>query len=514
MDKAEPAPLLLTGEGLSVEGLAAVARGGHPVAIAPDGEARLKAARQVVERALAAGEPVYGLNTGLGARAGERLTDEALRAFSYQTIRGRAQALGAPLPTEVVRAAMLARLNGFLKGASGVSPSIAHGLRDCLNARVTPLVGETASIGAGDLCWMASLARALIGEGEMQDAAGRCAPAGEVLRTAGLSPLVLGPKDGLALANNSGMTAGLAGLAVAEATRLIGALQAATALSLEAFRANLSPLDPAILAARPQAGQAEAAVQLHQLLAGSTLLQPGVSRRLQDPLSLRNVAQIHGAALTALAWAKEAAEQEINGSSDNPVVLLEEGQMISGGGYHTPLLTLALESLSRALLQVAVAQAARLSKLLSQRFSDLPLFLATPGSHSNGFAPLMKVAEALVAEIAHLAQPVAIWPSLNADGVEDSLTNAPLAAKNLWKLLAAARRLVAIELIVACQAAELRDLAALPPALEALHGQVRALVPPLEADRPLGSEIERLAEAVLTDEGFAFFPHRSARSAV
>ena len=497
MDRAEQAPLLLTGEGLSVEDLAAVARGGCSVAIAPDGEARLEAARRVVERALAAGEPVYGLNTGLGARAGERLTDEALRAFSYQTIRGRAQALGAPLPTEAVRAAMLVRLNGFLKGASGVSPSVAHGLRDCLNAGVTPVVGETASIGAGDLCWMASLARALIGEGEMWDASGRVGPASDGLRAVGLAPFVLGPKDGLALANNSGMTAGLSALAVAEAAQLIDMLQAATALSLEAFRANLSPLDPAVLAARPQAGQAEAAAQLKQLLAGSALLEAGAARRLQDPLSLRNAVQIHGAALEALAWARRAAEQEINGSGDNPVVLLDEGSMLSGGGYHTPLLTLTLESLSRALLQVAMAQAARLSKLLSPRFSDLPLFLAAPGSDSNGFAPLMKVVEALVAEIVQQAQPVAIWPSLNADGVEDSLTNAPLAAKSLSQLLGNARRLVAIELIVACQAAELRGLTALPPALEILYGKVRTLVPPLEADRPLGREIERLAAAIL-----------------
>ena len=514
MDQAEPAPLLLTGEGLSAEDLAAVARDGYPVAIAPDGQARLEAARRVVERALTVGEPVYGLNTGLGARAGERLTEDALRAFSYQTIRGRAQALGAPLPTEAVRAAMLVRLNGFLKGASGVSPSVAYGLRDCLNAGVTPVVGETASIGAGDLCWMATLARALIGEGEMRNASGHVRPASDVLQAVGLAPLVLGPKDGLALANNSSMTAGLAGLAVAEAAGLIDALQAATALSLEAFRANLSPLDPAVLAARPQAGQAEAAAQLRALLAGSALLEPGQARRLQDPLSLRNAVQIHGVALAALAWAKSAAEQEINGSSDNPVVLLEEERMLSGGGYHTPLLTLALENLSRALLQVAMAQAARLSKLLSPRFSDLPLFLATPGSHSNGFAPLMKVVEALVAEIAQGAQPVALWPSLNADGVEDSLTNAPLAAKNLSRLFNSARRLVAIELIVACQAAELRDLTALPPALEALHGKVRTFVPPLEADRPLGNEIERMADAMFQDRGSAFFPHRAAAVAI
>ncbi len=510
MDKAESAPLLLTGDGLSVEELAAVARGGQLVAIDPAGETRLEAARRVVEAALAAGEPVYGLNTGLGARASESLTGEALQAFSYQTIRGRAQALGGPLPAEAVRAAMLVRLNGFLRGASGVSPAVAHGLRDCLNAGVTPVVGETASIGAGDLCWMASLARAVIGEGEMQDASGRVGPAGEVLRSAGLAPLVLGPKDGLALANNSGMTAGLAGLAVAEAARLIDAQQAATALSLEAFRANLSPLDPAVLAARPQTGQAEAAAQLRALLAGSALLEPGAARRLQDPLSLRNVAQIHGAALAALAWARGAAEQEINGSGDNPVVLLEEERMLSGGGYHTPLLTLALESLSRALLQVAKAQVARLSKLLSPRFSDLPLFLATPGSHSNGFAPLMKVVEALVAEIAHLSQPVALWPSLNADGVEDCLTNAPLAAKSLSQLLGAERRLVAIELIVACQAADLRGLTSLPPALEVLRSQVRDLVPPLETDRPLGQEIERLSEALQRDGGSAFFPHRAS----
>ena len=168
---------------------------------------------------------------------------------------------------------------------------------------------------------------------------------------------------------------------------------------------------------------------------------------------------------------------------------------------------MALEAVARALLQVATALAARLSTLLSSRFTELPLFLATPGSDSNGFAPVMKIVEALLAEIAHAAQPVALWPSLNADGVEDSLTNAPLAAKNLTRLVERFAHLVAIELLVACQAAELRGAEPQPTALASLREAIRKVAPPLTEDRPLGDDIERLAESILGDGGSAFLPH-------
>ncbi len=490
--------LLLDGESLTAEQLhRAAGSTGLELEFAADALARLRHARAVVERALQRGDPVYGLNTGLGARVGETLPRQALADFSYRTLRGRAHAGGAPLPAGQVRAAMIVRLNTLLRGAAGASPAVADHLRACLGEGLTPVIGETASIGAGDLCWGATMGLALIGEGGMQDAAGHHKPATEALAEAGLEPLRLAPRDGLALANHASFSGALAALGVAEAAQLVAAVQISTALAMEGFRANLSPLDPAILAARPQPGQARAAGQLAGLLAGGALNRPGAARRLQDPLSLRNAVQVQGAVLATLDFARSAAEAEINGASDNPIVVLKSDEIRSAGAYHTPLLTVVMEALSRALAQMAVSQLARCAKLLSARYTDLPLFLARPGPNSNGFAPVMKVAEALTAEILHQSQPVPLWPSVNADGTEDLLTNAPLAAKALLALLRRGRCLTAIELLISAQAVELRGLGDdLAPSLTTVLKRLRSVVAPLDEDRPMGAEIERLAAMI------------------
>ncbi|SME94824.1 histidine ammonia-lyase [Tistlia consotensis] len=487
--------LELDGEGLTCRALAEAAAAVRPeVRLGDSARARLVAARAVVTRALESGEAVYGLTTGLGARATERLSEAELSAFSLQTLRGRALSLGRPLPAAVVRAAMIVRLNGLGRGAAGCDPAVADFLVACLARGLTPLVRESGSIGASDLLLGATMGLALAGEGELVDAEGRVGPSTALLRAAGLAPLPLGPRDGLALANHSSFSGALAALLAARAATALAAVQRSAALSMEGFRANLSPLDPAALALRPQPGQDEAAAELRELLAGSGLEAPGAARRLQDPLSFRTLPQTHGAAHAALAAARAAAEAEINGASDNPAVLLEDDRVVSNGAFQTPWLTLAVETLNRALAQVAVLLVGRCAKLLAERFTGLPLFLARPGADSNGFAPVMKLAEALLGEVQQAAQPVAVWPSVNAEGVEDSLTNAPLAARCGLGLLDAFERLVAIEALVAAQAVELRGLAgALTPPMAAVLAAVRRRSPPLAEDRPLAAEIEALA---------------------
>ena len=472
----------------------------HRIVLSRDGMRRMRVARRVVDSALRNEEPVYGLTTGLGARVSERLLDQELIEFSYQTIRGRAHAVGQALDRDVVRAAMIVRLNTLLIGASGASPAVATFLRNCLNCGLTPVIGETASIGAGDLCWGATMALSLIGEGEMMDCHGTTGPSQESLAQAGLEPLVLGPRDGLALANHSSFTAAIGAIGVRQAQVLLAAAQAASALSMEAFGANLSVLDRSILALRPQPGQAEASAGLLRLLEGSRLADSANARRLQDPISLRNIAQVHGSVFAAIGFAQAAVEAEINGASDNPAIDVSNGVVRSTGAYHTPHLTIAVETQSRALTHLAALQVARIAKMLSHRFTDLPLFLASPGAHSNGFAPVMKIAEALFAEAEHLSRPVSVWPSVNADGTEDGLTNAPLAAKNAVTLVGKLRLLTAIELIVATRAMELRDLGDnVAPRLTTVMSMVRALSAPLDGDRPLGRDIEAIADSICSN---------------
>ncbi len=495
--------LILTGRDLTCEALSAASKGDLAVRLDPAGMERMATARALVDQAIERGDAVYGLTTGLGARAAEVLSPEEMASFSVQTIRGRAHAVGAALPDDYVRAAMVVRLNTLLLGAAAANSAVAEHLAACINEQVTPLVGETASIGAGDLVWNATLALALIGEGPVRDGGGRTRPGDQALRAAGVPRLVLGPKDGLALINHSGFSAALGALGVAEATTSFEAAQTAAALTMEGVRANLTPFSASVLALRPQPGQMEAAAGIRARLVGGTLNQAGVARRLQDPLSIRNLPQIHGSALAAVAFAREAAEIEINGASDNPVALVEDRAIVSAGAYHTPHLANALETLSRAIVQLAMAQVARLSKLLSPRFTDLPIFLARPDTDSNGFAPILKTAEALAGEIVHASCPAPVWPSVNADGVEDALTSAPVAAKSLLAIVERARRLTAIELMVAAQAVELREIGEdLSPATHAALATVRQVCPPLDGDRPLGAEIDALANLV-ADGAFA-----------
>ncbi len=470
------------------------------VRLDPAGLERMSAARALVEQAITRGDAVYGLTTGLGARAAEVLSPEEMTQFSVQTIRGRAHAVGTPLPDEHVRAAMIVRLNTLLLGAAAANTAVAEHLVACINEQVTPMVGETASIGAGDLVWNATLALALIGEGPVRDGGGRTRPGDQAMRAAGISRLVLGPKDGLALINHSGFSGALGALGVARISTCLEAAQTAAALTMEGVRANLTPFSPSVLALRPQPGQMEAAAGIRARLVGGALNQAGIARRLQDPLSIRNLPQIHGSALAALEFARQAVDVEINGASDNPVALIEDRTIVSAGAYHTPHLANALETLSRAIAQLGMAQVARLSKLLSPRFTDLPIFLARPDTDSNGFAPILKTAEALAGEIVHASYPAPVWPSVNADGVEDALTSAPVAAKSLLTIAERASRLTAIELMVAAQAVELREIGGdLAPATHAALGAVREVSPSLDGDRPLGSEVDALA--ALIDDG-------------
>jgi histidine ammonia-lyase len=278
------------------------------------------------------------------------------------------------------------------------------------------------------------------------------------------------------------------------------ALQAAAAISMDAFVANLTPLDPLADHYRPQPGQQQAAEELRNWLVGSAIIDPTNARRLQDPLSIRNVAQVHGAAFAALEFSDNAAVSEINGASDNPVVDIKQGRIISCGAYHTPLLSVAAQTLSNALMHVSHTQLARVACLLKHRFTGLPQYLAAPGADSNGFAPILKVMESLVAEIGHAAAQVAVWPSVNADGAEDIQTHSAVAIKALGRVVVLAEKLCAVEMIVAAQAFEMRRAECPAPRIAELVSRIRALSPSIDRDRPLGAEIEKLAAVIAAGE--------------
>ncbi len=487
------APVTLDGNTLSPAKLSAVANGAS-ININPDALKHMARARAVIDQAIAKRTPVYGVTTGLGPRVTQALAPDSIDSFSLNTIRGRAHGVGSPLHPNWVRAGVAVRINTLLIGAAGARPALAEHLCAVLNAELTPVIPETGTIGVADLCWGGALGLAMIGEGEMHLPDGSIANAKQAMAAVGIVPFQPQPREGLALVSHSTLTAGMAALGWMEIQQSYEASQTSAALSMEGFRANLSPLEERVLALRPQPGQSEAANGLRSRLQGSSLFNPGEARRLQDPLSIRNIVQVHGTVQAMMDVSLNALTAEINGASDNPAVLVESSDIISHGGYLPPLISVTLNAYCQACVHMAALQVARISKLLSKRFSGLSDGLSFAGAEGAGLGPVMKTAESLYAEISHLSSTPPIYPGISADGLEDVVTHAAIPTKNLFPIAKRLRLLCAIEAIVAAQAIDLRELSSpIAQALLPIYATIRSVSAPFGVDRALGTEIEKLA---------------------
>ncbi|WP_349959826.1 histidine ammonia-lyase [Rhizobium sp. ZPR3] len=485
-----------TGSPPTASDIAAIARRNARVEILPDVEDKITAARAVVERYLAADQPVYGLTTALGAGVDTRLATDDLIAFQLRVPQARAVGVGPALPREAVRAMMAARIAGMAAGSSGVSLPVFAGLVAALNAGFHPVVPSLGSIGAADLAPLAHMGRALLGDGEAE-LDGAVMPALDALSKAGLKPLPIAPKDGHVLVVANSLSVGKACLCIEDIERLFDWSLAAIALNFEAFRANVSAFDGRALAARPAFGQREAAARLREMLSGSSLLADGAARRLQDPLSYRCAPQVWGALLHAIGEARAATEIELASSGDNPVVLAEEGLILSHGNFDMTAFVLAWERLGQAIAHCAAATAYRTMKIMSPGMSELPRFLTPLGQSRTGFATVQKTVSALEAEIRHLAIPVSLTPIPVADGVEDQASMAPSVLSKIEAMIERLRYLVAIELVASAQAVELRGVTGeLGRRTLDAYRQVRQLVASLDEDRAQGPDFQRVSEFI------------------
>jgi len=478
----------------TISDIAAIARRNARIVISSEVEEKITAARAVVDRYVAADVPVYGLTTGLGAGVDTRLAADDLIAFQMRVPLARAVGVGAALPREVVRAMMAVRVAGMAAGGSGVSLPVFSGLVAALNAGFHPVVPSLGSIGAADLAPLAHMGRALLGDGEAE-VGGTVMPAGEALEKAGLEPLRIAPKDGHALVVANSLSVGKACLCLEDVERLFDWSLAAIALNFEAFRANVTAFDDRALAARPASGQRETAARLRDLLSGSLLLAEGAARRLQDPLSYRCAPQVWGALLHAIREAREATEIEIASSGDNPVVLADEGLILSHGNFDMTAFVLAWEHLGQALAHCAAGTAYRTMKIMSSAMSELPRFLTPLGQSRTGFATVQKTVSALEAEIRHFAAPISLTPIPVADGVEDQASMAPSVLTKTEAMIERLRYLVAIELVASAQAVELRGVQSeLGAGTRQAYQLVRELVSPLEEDRAQGPDFQQLSD--------------------
>ncbi|MGJ7581986.1 HAL/PAL/TAL family ammonia-lyase [Variovorax sp. RHLX14] len=489
------------GSVVTLDQLLAVARGGESVAVGATVHERLRAAREVVDRLVASDTPIYGLNSGLGANAGQLLDPTQRTLYQARAIQARSVGIGAQAPADRVRATLFVRLAGLAAGGSGISVPVFDALLAMLNNGVCPVIPTTGSIGVADLPQMSHAMLVLIGEGHAEFQGKRLTGA-EALRRAGLAPAVLGPKDGLALISANAYTVGSAALALADVDRAMHMLDRAAVLSMEGFRANLSPLRPEALVARPAPGVEESAERVQALLAGSDLWREGVARRLQDPISFRCVPQIHGAVLWAFDQATAHVEAELNGAGDSPLVLLESGTLISTGNFHVPGLAIGMEALGLAMAQAASACVQRCLRLYSPSSSGLPLQLTRHGPAHSGFATMQKTLTALWNAIRHLANPACLDFFPLSEGAEDHAPMAPQVVDKTAQIADALVSLAAIELLSAAQAVDLSnvDIDIIGIGARRTYDDVRAHVPMLDEDRPLGPDVDRVRGLLLAGE--------------
>jgi histidine ammonia-lyase len=495
--------LTLDGSPLGIGDVVAVARDGAPVEVGDAARERMAASLALVRRLDAAGEPVYGVTTGFGALADRPIAPEQRAELQRAVVRSHSAGMGPPLPTEVVRGMLLLRARSLTAGLSGVRADLPEAICALLRAGLTPWAPEHGSLGAsGDLAPLAHAASALTGEGWTLAAGGGRCPAAEALAEAGLTPLALRAKEGLALINGTeGMTAILA-LAVHDLEGLLTALDCACALSVEALLATPRPYDPDVVALRPSPGQAASAENLRRLLAGSPLVahHRESHHAVQDAYSLRCAPQVHGAARDVTAFCRQTVEREMGSVVDNPVVIAERGEVFTSGNFHGQALAYAADMLAAVCADVAAISERRTNRLLDPaRSRGLPAFLSPDPGLNSGLMIAHYTAASCVGQLRQTASPHAVHSLDTSAGQEDHVSGGFAAAMRTRRSVEMLRRVVAVEMVCAAQGVELRAPLRPGPATRTLLASLRERVPHLEADRLLAPELEA-AEAWLAGD--------------
>src|SRR6187402_2626126 len=495
-----PAPVELTGDDLTIRDVWDVAVEHRPVALGAKGRERAAAARAFLETQV--GDHTYGVNTGFGRFVSETIPPEQAAELQLRLLRSHACGVGEPYPDDVIRAAMLLRANTLAKGFSGARVETIELLVSMLGAGIVPHVPARGSVGAsGDLAPLAHLALPLVGEGEAT-LDGRSLSGAEALRAAGLEPVVLQPKEGLALINGTQFMSAMASLLLVRATRLACAADVACAMSLEALQGTPTSFHPAIHAARPLPGQGRSAANLRLLLEGSAIVESHRwCDKVQDAYSLRCAPQVHGASRDLLAYVEHTISVEVNAATDNPLVLVDRGELVSNGNFHGQPVALALDSMALAVAELASISERRVERLVNPSLSDgLPAFLTHDGGLNSGFMIPQYVAAALVSENKVLCHPASVDSIPTSAGQEDHVSMGNAAALKCWTVLGNVEHALAIELLAASQGVEF--LAPLEPGAgaRAAHDFVRSVSPTVIEDRTLAPDIELVATAIRSGE--------------
>ena len=486
--------------GLTLDDLQAIHRGGPALAIDAAADAAIAASAAVVRRAAQGSAAVYGVNTGFGKLASTRISEADLATLQLNLIRSHSVGVGAPLQPAVLRLMLALKAASLARGHSGVRPIVIDTLIQVHNAGLVPYVPSQGSVGAsGDLAPLAHMTLALMGEGEML-VDGQRKPALPLLREAGITPLVLQAKEGLALINGTQTSTALALHALLSFEPVLEAALVIGALTVDAARGSDGPFDPRIHALRGQPGQIDVAQYYRALLSGSAIRVSHLEGddRVQDPYSLRCQPQVVGACLDQLRHAALVLVREANAVTDNPLVFPDDGMMISGGNFHAEPVALVADGMALAIAEVGAVAERRIAMLIDAGVSRLPPFLTADAGLNSGFMIAHVTAAALASENKSLAHPASVDSLPTSANQEDHVSMATFAARRLQAMIANTSHILGIELLAAAQGIDfLRPLKS-SAALEAAHALLREACPSITQDRYLAPDIER-ATRLVTD---------------
>lgn len=474
---------------------------GAQVALTDEALQRIRASRERLEGLLAGGEPIYGVNTGFGALAGEKVSEEYLTDLQLNLLRSHAAGVGSNLPAEIVRGAIAVRLSSLARGFSGIRPLVCERLVEMLDSEWVPVVPRTGSLGAsGDLAPSAHAFLPLVGEGEVWSPEGEIVSGAEMVSALGWEPLVLEAKEGLALINGTHFMASVASHVLERSRKLFDLCDLAAASTVDALRGAEAAFDPRAHALRPHPGQIESAAAILAALEGSTRVHPGDDGSTQDAYSLRCAPQVHGAARDALEFFASVVERELISVTDNPLVLEDPDQVVSAGNFHGQALASAFDSLRVALADMASISERRTFRLVSPSTNrDLPAFLSKEPGPSSGMMIVQYTAAALVSELRALATPVSIDSVPTSDNQEDHVSMGMTAADLTMQAVDRLASVLSCEILCSCQAIDL-DPGQPGNEVGRLHQVVRGVVPELHEDRPPAPDIEKITGLIDSEE--------------
>jgi histidine ammonia-lyase len=491
--------MLLTPGATGLDALEAIWREGLATRLVPEAQAAIDAAAEIVAKAAAGGEAIYGVNTGFGKLASVRVPPEDTARLQRNLILSHCCGVGEALDEPTTRLMMVLKLLSLGRGASGVRRETVGLIEACLARGVTPVIPAQGSVGAsGDLAPLAHMAATLIGEGEAVVGGVRMA-SGEALRRAGLAPVVLGPKEGLGLINGTQFSTACALAGLFDAVRNLESAVAASCLSTDAIMGSTAPLEPALHALRGHQGQIDVARAMRAVMEGSAIRESHREgdARVQDPYCIRCQPQVTGAALDLLRFAGRTLEIEANAVSDNPLVLVEDGRIVSGGNFHAEPVAFAADMIALAIAEVGAIAQRRVALMVDPTLSfDLPPFLTPQPGLNSGLMIAEVTTAALMSENKHLATPCSTDSTPTSANQEDHVSMAAHGARRLKRMNENLSVIVGVELLCAAQGAEFRAPLTTSPVLQRLLAAVREAVPPLGEDRYMADDLARAAALV------------------